>query len=117
MSCLFNSISYFINDSSNNIRQKICKYLEDNNPIINGLDTKTILNIENVNYINNMKRQNTLGGAIEIQCACNIWNLCIIVKNIQNKNHTNIQFLPINNNYNRTIYISWSGNHYEPIKL
>ena len=31
MSCLFNSLSYFINESSCQIRQTICDYLKDNN--------------------------------------------------------------------------------------
>lgn len=30
MSCLFNSLSYFINENSYDIRQKICNYLENN---------------------------------------------------------------------------------------
>jgi hypothetical protein len=48
MSCLFNSLSYFIHDNSYNIRQRICDYLEENKPIIDGLNTNFILNLENL---------------------------------------------------------------------
>ena len=48
MSCLFNSLSYFFNEKSFDIRQKICDYLKQNNPIIDGLDTLFILNLERI---------------------------------------------------------------------
>ena len=38
MSCLFNSLSYFIKEDSYIIRNKICDYLEQNKKIIDGLD-------------------------------------------------------------------------------
>ena len=118
MSCLFNSLHYFIKEGSNEIRQKICNYLQENKPIISGLDTNQVLLLEDTNvnnYINKMRETYTWGGAIEIQCACNIWNLQIIVKNIRDSENKTIEFLPITGNYNRTIYISWNGGHYEPI--
>jgi len=43
-----------------------------------------------------------MGGAIEIQSACNIWNLRIIVLNNRNNENTNIEFLPLNNIYEKT---------------
>lgn len=119
MSCLFNSLSYFFNDNAYNIRQKICDYLQNNEPIMEGLDTKFILDLESANYIENMRSTQTWGGAIEIQTACNIWNTRIFVKNIRdNNNDKDIEFLPINKNsqYNNTIFLEWSGGHYEPIK-
>ena len=39
--------SYFLKIDSFSIRQKICDYLEQNKPIIDGLDTKFILELEN----------------------------------------------------------------------
>ena len=84
MSCLFNSLSYFIKENSFNIRQQICDYLQQNKPIIDGLETNEILKFENndINvYISNMRSMSTWGGAIEIQAACNIWNLRINVSN------------------------------------
>ena len=117
MSCLFNSLSYFINDkSSKDIRNIICNYLENNNKIIEDMDTSFILKLENNNYIEDMRKTSTWGGAIEIQCACNIWNLKIIVHNIRERNAKNIEFIPLNRNFNKIIEITWNGGHYEPIR-
>lgn len=117
MSCLFNSLSYFINDkSSKDIRNIICDYLENNNKIIEDMDTSLILKLENNNYIKHMRQTSTWGGAIEIQCACNIWNLKIIVHNIREHNAKNIEFIPLNKKFNKIIEITWNGGHYEPIR-
>ena len=115
MSCLFNSLSHFISESSYDIRQKICDYLEQNKPIIDGLDTQFILSLEDANYIQNMRKMSTWGGAIEIQAACNIWNLKIIVRNYRNRGSKNIEFVPLDGSYERTIEVYWTGGHYEPI--
>ena len=114
MSCLFNSLSYFINDNSFNIRQKICDYLQENKPIIDGLETREILQYENNNYIQNMRNTSTWGGAIEIQCACTIWNTKINVLN--HRDGGNIEFIPLSGTFERTMNIYWTGGHYEPIR-
>jgi len=117
MSCLFNSLSYFIKEDSKVIRNKICDYLEQNQKIIDGLETKFIINMDSNNYIQNMRNQSTWGGAIEIQVACNIWNLRIIVHNYRDRTINNkIEFIPINNSIDKTIELYWTGGHYEPIK-
>ena len=118
MSCLFISLDYFIKENSYIIRQKICDYLQQNNTIIDGLDTKFILDMENINYIQNMRNTSTWGGAIEIQAACNIWKLKIIVNDIRYKHSQNnsIEFVPVNNNYDKSITLEWSGGHYEPVR-
>ena len=117
MSCLFNSLSYFFQEDSNTIRQLICNYLEKNGKIIEGLDTEIILSLDNSKseYITQMRDQTTWGGAIEIQAACNLWNVRILVHNIKYSHNINIiEFLPINNtNYKGTINITWNGTHYE----
>ncbi len=124
MSCLFNSLSYFIKENSFNIRQQICDYLDQNKPIIDGLETHEILKFENndINsYISSMRSTSTWGGAIEIQAACNIWNLKINVFNYRDfspngENNKIIEFLPINGVIKESINIYWNGGHYEPIK-
>ena len=118
MSCLFNSLNYFINEGSYEIRQKICDYLQENKPIIDGLETNYVLSLENSSseqYIINMRSTNTWGGAIEIHCACNIWSLCINVKNYRDNNNKIIEFIPLNNTFNKIINVYWTGGHYEPI--
>ncbi len=114
MSCLFNSMSYFLNENSYNIRQKICDYLENNSIIIEGIETKEILSMESNNYISNMRNTSTWGGAIEIQASCNIWNMSVIVHDIRNKRNDKIVFVPINSTITNTIEVEWSGGHYEP---
>lgn len=120
MSCLFNSLSYFINENSYTIRQMICDYLEENKPIIQGMETHEILVLENSssqNYITKMRLPSTWGGAVEIQSACNIWKLQINVSNYRDNNNRIIEFIPLNNNCEKTIHIYWNGGHYEPIKI
>jgi hypothetical protein len=101
----------------------ICDYLQENKPIIEGIETHNILKYENndVNkYINNMRLSSTWGGAIEIQVACNIWNMCINVINIRDNHNNNnkniIEFIPVNKKIDKTFKITWSGGHYEPIR-
>ena len=117
MSCLFNSLSYFIRDTSFNIRQKICDYLQQNKPIIDGLETHEIIKFENTvkDYISSMRLKSTWGGAIEIQAACNIWNVRINVCNYRDYSKKIIEFIPIHGNIQKTISIYWNGGHYEPI--
>ena len=116
MSCLFNSMNYFFKEDSQVIRNKICDYLQQNQPIIDGLDTNFILSMEGPNYINNMRNPSVWGGAIEIQAACNIWNMSVIVHDIRNKRKDKINFIPINGNINKSLNVTWSGGHYEPIR-
>ncbi len=116
MSCLFNSLSYFIKLDSYTVRQLICDYLEQNKPIIDGLETHEILKYENNNYIHSMRGTSTWGGAIEIQCACNIWSAQIIVNNHRDSNNTSIEFIPLSGSFERTMTIYWTGGHYEPVQ-
>lgn len=90
----------------------ICEYLQQNEKIIDGLDTRMVLQMQDKNYISKMQKNSTWGGAIEIQAACNIWKLRIMVNTSKGK----IEFLPINNTYKKTINIYWSGNHFKAIE-
>jgi hypothetical protein len=116
MSCLFNSLSFFLSEDSYTIRQKICDYLMANGKIMEGLDTNFILNLEGNNYIQNMRNTSTWGGAIEIQAACNLYNVNITVRNYRDNNGKNIEFLPVINQASRTIELEWTGGHYEPVR-
>ena len=119
MICLFNSLSHFIPLNSDAIRQKICDYLQQNATIMDGLDTKFILNLENNNYIPSMRKSTTWGGAIEIQAACNLWKLKIMVQNSRNAKQSApkcIEFLPVTGGFTKEISLDWTGGHYEPIR-
>lgn len=131
MSCLFNSMSYFIKEDwgPTGIRQRICDYLEKNLPILEGMETCNVLEMEAptaAHYISNMRNSSTWGGAIEIQCACNIWNARIIVHDIrshhsENNNSNKIEFVPLQKSDTSAntaspieLHLEWSGGHYEP---
>ena len=135
MSCLFNSMSHFIKEDGgpNCIRQRICDYLEKNLPILEGMETHDVLQLEAptaAHYISKMRKSSTWGGAIEIQCACNIWNARIIVHDIRIRNNKNNNNNNNNSNNNKIEFVSlksenaqphslelnleWSGGHYEP---
>ncbi len=119
MSCLFNSISRLISINSNTIRQTICDYLEQDKPIIDGLQTSDILKMEqgSVNkYIRLMRQTSTWGGAIEIGAACNIWKCRIIVENRRDR-RGNIEFIPISVEPQKTLVLYWTGGHYEPVRI
>ena len=125
MSCLFNSLSHFIEQTDPQaIRQRICDYLQANSPIIDGMATHDVLQLDSLNsdqYIGAMRSPCTWGGAIEIQAACNIWNARIVVHDIRGhgQEQKSIEFLPVSANAtnatDKTFELEWSGGHYEPI--
>ena len=115
MSCLFNSIGLFLNIDGFQIRQTICNYLESNQVIMEGLDTKTILDTEDSNYVRKMRDIRVFGGGNEISAACNIWSLQIIVINEKNQ-MSPIVFNPIDKMPIKTIHLLYqNNNHYEAV--
>jgi len=124
MSCLFNSLSHFIPQTDPQaIRQRICDYLQANSPIIDGMTTHDVLQLDSGSspdhYIGAMRALTTWGGAIEIQAACNIWNARIVVHDVQRaaQEKKTIEFLPVSSNATNTFDLEWSGGHYEPVIL
>jgi hypothetical protein len=130
MSCLFNSLSHFIPQTDPQvIRARICDYLQANSPIIDGMATHDVLQLDSLKtsdqYIGAMRALTTWGGAIEIQAACNIWNARIVVHDIRtghdhghaNAQHKTIEFLPVSAlASDKTFELEWSGGHYEPVR-
>ena len=122
MSCLFNSLSHFIAPQTDPqaIRQRICDYLQANLPIIDGITTHDVLQLDSSkssdHYISAMRSPSAWGGAIEIQAACNIWNARILVHDIRLGHGQTIEFLPVSTVLpDKTFELEWSGGHYEPI--
>jgi hypothetical protein len=122
MSCLFNSLSHFIPQTDPQaIRARICDYLQANSPIIDGMATHDVLQLDSLNtsdqYIGAMRMLTTWGGAIEIQAACNIWNARIVVHDIRAGHGRMIEFLPISTVLSDEMFkLEWSGGHYEPVR-
>jgi hypothetical protein len=118
MSCLFQSLSYFIkNLDENQLRKEICDYLEKNPKIFEDfqLNELTIIT-DNMNlsqYISHMRNPSTWGSALELKCFCNIYNVVVIV----HYRNRQIEFLPNSNTNNPIgkINIGYTGNHYFPI--
>jgi len=117
MSCLFNSLSHFLPISSSQIRKEVCDYLAENKPILDGLETSKIID---TNYIKMMRDSSTWGGGVEIQAACNLYKIRIIVESLRvmdNKNKP-IVFIPVSGSgfYLKSCHLTWNGSHYEPSK-
>ena len=62
MSCLFNSLGQLLRIPTNDMRQKICDYLAENKPIMDGMATSDILAFEHPNYVANMRNSHVWGG-------------------------------------------------------
>lgn len=128
MSCLFNSLSFFVNENSQQLRNKICDYLQENNELMDGINVETIIKYDSgktlSRYVNDMRRTSTWGGAIEIRAFCNIYKKNVIVTNIRNNRNNKIEFInnstkeQLNNVSNDTnnYHITWNGGHYEPVR-
>ena len=113
MSCLFRSLAIFINIGTDNLRQKICDFLEENPKLIDGKNNS--LRVSDIVsedffllYIKNMRNAETWGGGIEIKAFCEIYEYQV---NVTIPNDKIISFypkgLPV-----RIINISWTGNHF-----
>lgn len=124
MSCLFRSLSHFIeNVNENELRDIIVDYLEKD-PILIGNDThlKDILHIQNstiTEYTQQMRKRHVWGGAVEIRAFCELFDIKVIVFVI--RENRNIEFLPSSFENNdsekieKCVKISWTGAHYEPM--
>ena len=159
MSCLFNSLSYFINIKNNReaaaseeqvessgycignqervevcdadqftrvdlgaagrravdgniMRSIICDYLEKDPIIFDDMNVSKIIDPEQINgYVENMRNENTYGGALEIKSFCKIFNLNVLIKSLPN--NRDIEFLE--NKDHCYIGLYWTGDHFEPI--
>ena len=116
MSCLFNTLSQFVDLNGKELRQNICNYMK-NNPII--IDEIRIEEFVDGNdefddieeYIKKMESTSSWGGGIEIKLFCNMYNKSVIVKNTQDGK--TIEFLPFNKVSEKDIIkINWNGYHY-----
>ena len=117
MSCLFNTLSKFVDISSDNLRQNICNYLQDNPKLFEDISAEQYVmwsneGYNNINeYIQRMRSTSTWGGAIEIKVFCNLYNKKVVV--LGRKDIEKIEFLPkVNEKCKDLITIHWNGGHY-----
>ena len=122
MSCLFNSLSRFVSDSSENIRKNICDYLLTNPKLYDEISASDYINWESGkslnDYVKQMRSSSTWGGAIEISAFTHLYAMNVNVLNIRDSgNYTIIKPIEFKSNQktNKSCTISWNGFHYEPI--
>jgi len=112
MSCLFNSLSKFVNMSPHDLRLSICHYIKSNNNIFEDIKNEDVISWEtnlNLNdYVNMMEKNTTWGGAIEIKSFCEMFKVVVIVV----YNDRKIEFIPSSKCTDNIIYLNYTGNHY-----
>lgn len=118
MSCLFNSLSEYLNKknnpiSSNELRQQICDYLSTNPIMLNDNQTKfndLLKNTALVSYISNMRNPSTWGSGFEISAFCNLYHTQVVVRVLTTSR--DITFVPLSCCTNKIVRLAWNGSHY-----
>ena len=120
MSCLFRSLSFFVDSvGEDELRKIICDYLEKNPPILSDLTLQDILHVDGVDtedYVRSMRNPSEWGGAIEIKAFCEIYQVGVVVR--VRSTQKEIVFKPSsmeNATCLRAVRIEWQGAHYEPV--
>lgn len=120
MSCLFRSLSFFVDSvDEDGLRQIICDYLEKNPPLMSDMTLQDILHIDGVDtddYVRGMRNPSEWGGAIEIKAFCEIYQVGVVVR--VRSTRKEIVFKPSsleNATCLRAVRIEWQGSHYEPV--
>ena len=117
MSCLFNSLSSYIeNSNALELRHTICNFLEKDPTLIGNTKFSKLLGNEKIStYISNMRKQSTWGSAYEIRAFCEIYKVIVLVKTRDNRF---IEFIPSNLDADipSRIKLDWNGYHYEALK-
>ena len=114
MSCLFDSLSKFVNMPSHILRLHICDFLQTNPELLDSLTASDVANFEsNMNlasYVNTMRQNQTMGGATEIRSFTKLFKTNVRVKSIPNQRI--IEFLE-DVSY-PWVNIRWTGGHFDP---
>lgn len=120
MSCLFQSLGYFMLDKDpSRLRNDICNYLESNPKLMDDLTLDQIIGLEFnqlqgdfKSYIEVMRNENTWGGAIEIKAFCEMYSANVEVVILSDGKKV---FFQPQTPSNILIRISWNGSHFEPV--
>lgn len=115
MSCLFDSLSQFVNMDSGNLRQGICDFLQANPKLTDDMSAEAVVNFESnmplENYVVRMRQYSTMGGATEIKAFCIMFKRNAKVLSIPNDK--TIEFM-VNPAF-PFVNLKWTGGHYDPI--
>jgi hypothetical protein len=119
MSCLFDSLSHFVdNMNSQQMRHLIVNYLSTNPTLMDGILFNQILEWDQQNsqdYLLNMNNNNTWGGAIEIKAFVNLFKINVHVHIPMVRRM--VEFLYNEDSTNPIIHILWTGNHFIPLQI
>ena len=120
MSCLFESLSRFVNTQPGDLRRIICVYLSTN-PKLAGIDAyECVENQPDIitgngdllkTYVNEMSKSHVMGGAIEIMAFCQLYKKNVKVEVIH-KHVKPIEFISCDSY--PWVVVTWNGGHYEP---
>ena len=118
MSCLFESLAFFmINNNSEQLRQEICNYLLSNPNLVDDISFEQIASLDGINreqYVSEMRKNQTWGGAIEIKAFCDMYHINVQVVMLGSNENKSILFEG-KDKPNRFLRITYNGNHYEPL--
>lgn len=116
MSCLFNSLSRFVQENPQTIRQRVCDFLEGDNILFDDVRSSDATMWENntdlSKYVSSMRSPSVWGGAIEIKAFCEIWGVAVEVFSVQGKSLA--LFVPSVPS-TKTARLQWTGSHYTPL--
>jgi hypothetical protein len=113
MSCLFESLSSFIqNMTHENLRKIICDFLITNPVLFDSFRASDSFweNSSLKDYVDNMRSLSTWGSALEIKAFCELFKINVIIHH----NNRLIEF-KYSKNSNININLGYTGNHYFPI--
>ena len=117
MSCLFDSLSRFIpNTTSSGLRQKIVEFLNTDPILVDNVRFSSMMEWDSEtaqDYIRRMKNENEWGGGVEIRAFCKLYN-CRVIVHIAHTNRV-VEFLGDDEQNLATHHILWTGNHFEPM--
>mmetsp|Transcript_25639 Transcript_25639/g.36154 ORF Transcript_25639/g.36154 Transcript_25639/m.36154 type:complete len:184 (+) Transcript_25639:3187-3738(+) len=83
MSCLFNSLSRFVNEDAKLLRHSVCEYLATTQELAPGVPDDVLFEGSKQEYIARMRKEQTWGGAVEIQAFCQMYNAKVTVDNVR----------------------------------
>jgi hypothetical protein len=116
MSCLFDSLSKFLNGvPSSMLRMRICDFLSTNPLLMEDLKAEDVIKHETgmtlAVYVCNMRMPSTMGGAIEIKAFAKLFRVNVWVDSLPNKKV--IEF--IEDPQLSWCHLKWTGGHFDPV--
>ena len=108
-------------ESSDVLRQRVCNFIAREEKIKGDPISMYVIGEFNArhvsDYVSKMRSTSTWGGMIEIKAFCALTKWKVVVHDIRGGHHGK-QYAcePSDHRYSRTIDVTWSGGHYEPVR-